>query len=318
MLLLQLLFPVRVSMLTWIFSAVCRKRRGCPVIGRPSLLKCTFLFLLVSVGNGVVWLIRGHSFRCAPRRCAVLWLAVSTFSAQFSEARSIAKNKQFARHWDKQLDAFRQDWSCLPLWNQHPFSVLSKVVGKLVSDSARAVAVVPKWQEWLGLHHWIFGISRRTFVIFEGKRTRFACASLGDAYLCCWRLLSGERQLCFDRRFFCEVVAYGASWFFRFVYKPVFGHSFDSRWCPWRWPLFPIGCEVYVDIPELLIGSRAFHVSCQNIFDKPQSVIDWWFWRSGHHRDCHVNAHVSAPMLERCRLVTARSGFSCHIRVSGK
>ena len=57
------------------------------------------------------------------------------------------KNKQFSRYWDKQLDAFRQDWSCLRLWINPPFSVLSKVVGKLASVSvSRAVVVVPKWQ----------------------------------------------------------------------------------------------------------------------------------------------------------------------------
>ena len=59
------------------------------------------------------------------------------------DAFASAKSRRFERYWDKHLDAFRHVWNPLKLWLNPPFSLLSKVVEKVVADSSRGILLVP-------------------------------------------------------------------------------------------------------------------------------------------------------------------------------
>ena len=64
------------------------------------------------------------------------------------DAFATIENRRFPRYWDRQMDAFAQDWSrprCL--WINLPFECLDLIVNKIQMDMAKAVLIVPEWKE---------------------------------------------------------------------------------------------------------------------------------------------------------------------------
>lgn len=86
-------------------------------------------------------------------------------------------NKQCAGHWDEDTDAFAQDWGAVDgrrLYCNPPFSMVGRVVDKLVADRARVMLVFPLWTNapwWLRLQPLIAAaviLPPRAYVSREG------------------------------------------------------------------------------------------------------------------------------------------------------
>ena len=90
-------------------------------------------------------------------------------------------NARFPKYWDRDDDAFAQDWAREDLlWINPPFEHFAKVVTKLATDEARAIVVVPEWKHlkwWKALNllcksKYRIPRSRKIFRNEEGKLFR--------------------------------------------------------------------------------------------------------------------------------------------------
>ena len=99
--------------------------------------------------------------------------------------------RQFRRYWLKKDNALRQDWSeaeCL--WLSPPFSLYPQLVGKIFSQGARGIAIVPKWERqdcyWaLGQAQWIGWTCCATYQFFRMIPERYIHKDSGAPAWCC-------------------------------------------------------------------------------------------------------------------------------------
>ena len=58
-------------------------------------------------------------------------------------------NNRFKEYWTKRDDAFLQDWSRDVLWINPAFSMMEKVLRKILTDQARGILVIPIWTRYV-------------------------------------------------------------------------------------------------------------------------------------------------------------------------
>ena len=58
-------------------------------------------------------------------------------------------NQRFPRYWTRQDDAFSQDWSTEVIWANPPFSLMDKVIQKILQDEAHGILIIPCWDRCL-------------------------------------------------------------------------------------------------------------------------------------------------------------------------
>jgi len=61
------------------------------------------------------------------------------------DAFAFAKDARLPTFWDRDRDAFDQSWHGQTLWMNPPFTKLSLVLDKIVSEEAHGILIIPVW-----------------------------------------------------------------------------------------------------------------------------------------------------------------------------